>query len=479
MPNQYETSFSGFMRDEEQENAVEENVENAAQPVEQEAYYNPNNKPQKPQKNGGNNGGKKGFKVFISILLALVIFVVGASVGRLSGVDIGDNKPSVLENDDTLKYQGDDVDVKEGVVVEREDVKPDENGKYTASQVAQIVSESVVNIQVYSKTDSSAGATASGVILDEKGYIITNDHIYSEVVNAKFIITTSSGESYKASYIAGDQRSDIAVLKFDETPKGIVPAVFDTAAQTKAGDDVIAIGSPYGLSGTVTKGIVSYPSRRISTSTKDANGQTTSSYSMRVVQTDVALNSGNSGGALVNMYGQVVGINSSKIAIAGYEGLCFAIPSKDAVKYAKSLIKYGVVANRARLGITYNSVTTAAAILNDIPAGLLIQEIDKESELATKNITVGKNGDIITEMNGKKLISSDIALDIIDDSNAGDEVSLKIYQRATKSYKTYKIKLLEYKSNTSYVNEIPKPTTSKNNNSDGYEFYQSPFEFGQ
>lgn len=443
------------------------------------AYYTPN----QPPKNNNNNSdnGKKGLKIFIAIAVAVAVFVVGVGFGKIFG-DTGSNKvTSSQSTDDSLKYKGEDIDVNSGNTIEREDIKPDESGKYTADQVAQLVGPSVVNIQVYSTTDSSVGATASGIILDTKGYIITNDHIYSEVTNAKFIVTMQDGTSYKATYVAGDQRSDIAVLKFDDMPKNLTAATFANSSDVKSGDDVIAIGSPYGLSGTVTKGIVSYPSRRITTSTSSNNDSTSSSsYSMRVIQTDVALNSGNSGGALVNMYGQVVGINSSKIAITGYEGLCFAIPSNDAIKYAKSLVKNGVVANRAKLGITYTTNTSASSLLNNLPAGLIIQEINSESELYSKGLTTGTNGDIITEINGKKITTNNIALDIIDDSSAGDEVELKIYSRSTKKEKTYKVKLLEDTSNTSYKNEIPKPsTTGGNGGNDYYKYYQSPFDFGE
>lgn len=444
------------------------------------AYYTPNQPPQNNNNNSDN--GKKGLKIFIAIAVAVAVFVVGIGFGKIMSDTTSGNKTISSEStDDSLKYKGEDIDVNSGNAIEREDIKPDENGKYTADQVAQLVGPSVVNIQVYSTTDSSVGATASGIILDNKGYIITNDHIYSEVTNAKFIVTMQDGTSYKATYVAGDQRSDIAVLKFDDMPKNLTAATFANSSDVKSGDDVIAIGSPYGLSGTVTKGIVSYPSRRITTSTSsNGNGTSASSYSMRVIQTDVALNSGNSGGALVNMCGQVVGINSSKIAISGYEGLCFAIPSNDAIKYAKSLVKNGVVTNRAKLGITYTTNTSASSLLNNLPAGLIIQEINSESELYSKGLTTGTNGDIITEINGKKITTNNIALDIIDDSSAGDEVELKIYSRNTKKEKTYKVKLLEDTSNTSYKNEIPKPsTTGGNGGNDYYKYYQSPFDFGE
>lgn len=429
------------------------------------------------QNQNGNNSGKpprnnkKGLKIFAIILSAALIFSVGTVTGRLFGSAVK-NDFSSSESDGSIKYEGEDIDIDSEDSVEADDIEPGDDGKYTADQVAKIVGESVVNIQVYSTTDSSSGATASGVILNEKGYIITNDHIYSSVNNAKFIVTTNDGNSYKASYVAGDLRSDIAVLKFDEIPKNIKPATFiKDSNKIKTGEDVIAIGSPYGFSGSVTKGIISYPSRRITVSnssdSSDSSAQSVS-YSMRVIQTDAALNSGNSGGALVNMYGQVIGISSSKISSTGYEGLCFAIPSNDAIKYAKSLAKNGEVVGRAKLGITYTGISSAAALVNDIPSGLRIQSIDSASELYSKGVTTGTNGDIITSINGKKIINSDIALDVIDDSSAGDTVKLEIYSVSTKKTKTYNIKLLEDTSNTSYSNEIPKATTSANN---GYYYY--------
>lgn len=461
----------------------------------------------KPPINKTPNNGKKGFKIFIICLAAVLVFTVGAGVGRLINNTTNTTNSTQSSSDDSLKYKGEDIEVESGESVKRDDIKPDENGKYTTDQVAQLVGDSVVNIQVYSTTDSSNSATASGVVLNKKGYIITNDHIYSSVTNAKFIITMNDGTSYKASYVAGDQRSDIAVLKFDEVPKNLVAATFANSSEVKAGDDVIAIGSPNGLSGTITKGIVSYPSRRITASSSESQSQTTATYSMRVIQTDAALNPGNSGGALVNMYGQVIGINSSKLAVTGYEGICFAIPANDAVKYAKSLVKNGEVTGRAKLGITYTSISSAAAIVNDLPAGLRISSIDSKSDLSSKGVATGENGDIITKINGKAITSSDIALDVIDDSSAGDEITLTIYSVSNKSTKTYKVTLMEDTSNTSYKNEIPKSTTvnpydngsgdssgnygngnnggndngnSNGNGNDGNDSYgyQNPFSFG-
>ncbi len=429
-------------------------------------------------------GSKTGLKIFAVILAVALIFSAGTVAGRLFNVSSDSKLTSSSDSEGSMKYNGEDIDVNESDSNNsNSDIKPDSNGKYTAEQVAKLVGESVVNIQVYSTTDTSAGATASGVVLNKKGYIITNDHIYSEVKNAKFVVNLSNGKSYKATYLAGDKRSDIAVIKIDDVPSDLKPATFiKDSSKLSAGEDVIAIGSPGGLSGTVTKGIVSYPSRRITSSSSSNSNSSTSAYSMRVIQTDVALNPGNSGGALVNMYGQVVGISSSKISATGYEGLCFAIPANDAIKYAKSLVKNGKVTGRAKLGITYTEISSAVSLVNDLPTGLRIQEISADSDLSKKNITTGESGDIITKINDKKITSSTTALDIIDNSTAGDEITLEIYSVSTKKTSTYKIKLLEDTSNTSYSNEIPHSTTPTGGNyyyyGDGNDSNQNPFSFG-
>ena len=296
-------------------------------------------------------------------------------------------------------------------------------------------------------------------------------NIISEIANAKFVVTLSNDISYPATFVAGDQKSDIAVIKI-EGASDLTPASFGKSDEVKAGDKVIAIGTPNGFSNSVTAGIVSAANRRIrNVSTNSGSStQTTSTYTMRVIQTDASLNHGNSGGALVNMKGQVVGINSSKIVLDSYEGICFAIPSNDAVKVAKSLIENKKVVGRARLGISYTEVTTAKSIINDMPSGLYIQSIDSDSDLYNRGASVG---DIITEIDGKTITTADVALDVIADKSAGDSITLKIYSKSTGAYNTYTVKLLEDQSVSSYTtenviesddNENPfklQPTTAK------------------
>ena len=393
---------------------------------------------------------KTGLKVFSVILAVAVLLSVGVGVGYIAG---GNRDLRNDNSQNNFGTSGGTVVIEQGTVPTKDGVEKGADGKYTAEGVAQIVSDSVVNINVYN--DSGTGTViASGVIIDKEGYILSNDHIYSEIPKAKFAITLNNGKCYEAEYVAGDSRSDLCVLKMKDA-KDLKPAVFADSTQLKTGDDVVAIGSPYGLTGTVTKGIVSAPSRRISFS-NTVNG-VKANYSMRVIQTDTAINSGNSGGALVNMYGQVVGISSSKIVLSGYEGLCFAISANDAIKTAKSLIENKKVVGRARLGITYSEITAAKALVNKLPSGLMIQSVDIDSDLYNSGL---KKGDIITEINGTTITSADVALDIIDDSAAGDNMTLKVYVASTGKYKTVSAKMLEDKSVSSYTTQEQQTTTS-------------------
>ncbi|MGN0113922.1 MAG: trypsin-like peptidase domain-containing protein [Acutalibacteraceae bacterium] len=405
---------------------------------------NPFNQPPKPK------NSKTGLKVFCVILAVAVLLSVGVGVGYIAG---GNRDLRNDNSQNNLGSQGGTVVIEQGTVPTKEGVEKDADGKYTAEGVAEIVSDSVVNIIVYNDSGSSS-AIASGVIMNTDGYILSNDHIYSDIANAKFAITLNNGKCYEATYVAGDSRSDLCVLKMKDA-KDLTPAVFADSSQLKTGDDVVAIGSPYGLTGTVTKGIVSAPSRRISFSST-VNGNK-ANYSMRVIQTDTPLNSGNSGGALVNMYGQVVGISSSKIVLSGYEGLCFAIPANDAIKTAKSLIENKKVVGRARLGITYTEINSAKALVNKLPTGLMIQSVDIDSDLYNSGL---KQGDIITEINGTTITAADVALDIIDDSTAGDSMTLKVYVASSGKYKTMTAKMLEDKSVSSYTTQEQQTTTS-------------------
>ncbi|MBQ2676550.1 MAG: trypsin-like peptidase domain-containing protein [Clostridia bacterium] len=445
------------------ESPVEEIPTATAEPVQQYDYSNPyatqnfdtsafHNYYQPAAKQEDHRSSKKGLRVFCLLLAAVVLISGACTVGYLAGKNFDlNNLPDPSTPDNT---QGnnvltpDKIELVEGKIPTADSIKPDANGKYTADQVAKLVSPSVVSINVYSE-DSEGTSVASGVILDKNGYVLSNDHIYSEIPNAKFVVTLSDGRSYKAVYVAGDQKSDLCVIKMIDA-KNLSPASFGDSDKIASGEDVIAIGSPHGFSNTVTKGIISTPARRIS-----FTGSDNYSFSMKVIQTDTAINFGSSGGALVNMYGQVVGINSSKIVLDAYEGICFAIPSNTAKTISKELVENKKVVGRARLGITYNEIDNVTALVNDIPSGLRLQGISIDSELNNSGL---QNNDIITEIDGKKITTADIALDIIDSKKAGEKITLKVYIARTGTYRTVTTTLLQDNSVSSYTTKVEKTT---------------------
>lgn len=335
----------------------------------------------------------KGIKIF-ALIMAFVITITGSC---LTGYFIGKRLTKSNNFSDTVLNL---------------EPKPVDTDEYTASQVFKIVDKSIVGITVY----NSAGkmSTASGVVYTENGYIITNDHIYSEIPAAKFRVRFYDGKEYTAEFVAGDSRSDLAVLKIDGS--GFTPAVFGDSAQIIQGENVVAVGRPNQVKeNCITEGIVSMRECRISVA---------SNYSMKMIQTSAAINPGSSGGALINMYGQVVGITSSKISGDVYEATGFAIPSSTTKKIVESLISYGCVNDRARLGITYQTITEIQKEINKYKTtGIIVVSISDDSDLFGK---IGE-GDIITHVNDIEINSDDIILDIIESSKPDEKLNFTVY----------------------------------------------------
>ena len=275
----------------------------------------------------------RGLKVF-ALIMAAVIMLTGASV---AGYFLGRNSVS--------------TGARKNVTVNLA-AKPADTDEMTAAEVYEKVDSSVVGITIYNSEGS--GSQASGVFYSEDGYIVTNDHIYSEVGAPKFKVYTADGKEYDAKYIAGDQVSDLAVLKIDGS--GFTPAEFGNSDEIIYGENVVAIGRPSDATqaSSITKGIISSTGRRV---------RTTSNYSAKLIQTDSAINPGSSGGALVNMYGQVIGITSSKLAGVSYDAVGYAIPTKTMKRICDELIKEGKVVSRAKLGITYTAINSVTAVI--------------------------------------------------------------------------------------------------------------------
>ncbi len=381
-------------------------------------------------------------RVFIAVMCVFLAVAVAASVGYFVG---GRQKPSSGGYSTGLA------------------AKPGKSELSPAQEVYAEQSPSVVGILVYSEK-TGAVSQASGVVYSDDGYIVTNDHVYSDIPTPKFKICNSEGEIFDAEYVAGDSRSDIAVLRTDAT--GLKPATFADPKELLVGENVIAVGYPAGIyeRPIMTAGTVSSVGRRITSST--------TSYSIRLIQTDTAINPGNSGGALFNLYGQVAGITSSKIVGESYDRVGFAIPADTVVKIADSLINNGHVEGRARLGITYVAVDIVAAEINNCPSGLQVASVSEESDLYGKDIAAG---DIITHLNDTEITDSVRALDIIDSLKPGDTVTLTVY-RTTGETVTLTATMLNDPGTSSYTDVV---SDSPDGNSSGGNTDPFDFPFGE
>ena len=232
------------------------------------------------------------------------------------------------------------------------------------------------------KQDKMQIGTGSGVIISADGYIITNAHVIDEA--EKILITTNDNKEFEAKLIGSDEQNDIALLKI-ETENDLPYAVFGDSDSTKIGEWVLAIGNPFNLTSTVTAGIISAKARNL-----DITGRTTQSY----IQTDAAVNPGNSGGALVNTMGQLIGINTAIQSQTGsYIGYSFAVPSNIAKKVIEDLMEFGIVQN-GFLGVTGTALnnTIAKEFSTNETEGFYINSVEKYSGADLAGI---KKGDII------------------------------------------------------------------------------------
>lgn len=302
----------------------------------------------------------------------------------------------------------------------------------TTEDIASKVRPSVVGIVQYQNGSEDPTAEGSGIIISEDGYIVTNNHVVSGADRIE--VVTSDGICYTAKKVGTDARTDLAVVKVDA--KGLKPAEFGDSTKCRVGDQVIAIGNPAGLklAGSVTQGIISAIDRDIDV----GNGP------MNLLQTDAAINPGNSGGALINMNGQVIGINSAKIAKEGFEGIGFSIPTSFAQPIVESLIKNGYVKGRVKLGLSCQMLDSATAKAKNLPSGVYVQYVDPKSSAAASGI---KAGDIIVSIDNVRVRS---ASDLINERNrhkVGDEVTLTVYRRSTYGTLIFNVPLMEDRGN--------------------------------
>lgn len=319
-------------------------------------------------------------------------------------------------------------DVSEGIVINGRPSTPELSAEDVYSKV--IPSTVTVDVDVYYTNGEQEDSTGTGIFISEDGFCITNSHVVANSKSVSVKVITSDGTEYPAVVVGLDKTTDLAVLKVDG--KGFTPAEFGSSDELNIGEWVIAIGNPGGteFTGSLTRGVISGLDRKVGS--YSANGMT-------YLQTDAAINPGNSGGPLVNMHGQVIGINSSKIVADYYEGMGFAIPSSKAKDIIDQLLEKGYVQGRVRLGITGQNV------LYGTPQGVTIIAIDEYSSFAG---TEAKVGDVITAVNDVSITGlTDLANEFLKYA-PGDTVKVSLYRSSTGETLTIDVVLLEDKGET-------------------------------
>jgi serine protease Do len=257
-------------------------------------------------------------------------------------------------------------------------------------------------------TEHSLG---SGVIVDKKGYILTNDHVVNGATKIQVQLSEQSTTKYAAKVVGTDEETDLAVLKID-ADRELPVAKLGNSDGVRVGDWALAIGSPFGLRATVTAGIIS---------AKNRNG--IGRQFQRFLQTDAAINPGNSGGPLVDMAGQVIGINTAiETQSGGYQGVGFALPSNTAINVYNDLVAHGKV-TRGSIGAGFQEEQSSPMVLKDLGAtyGIVIQSVEPGSPASRAGL---KGGDVITAVNGNPVKTGNDLVEAITRAPIGSQVEI-------------------------------------------------------
>lgn len=289
----------------------------------------------------------------------------------------------------------------------------------SVEEIAKQVGPSIVGISCTAAVRTfygtqTAESIGSGIIIGEEGHIVTNYHV---IDGAQTItVNLTSGGQYEATVIGGDQKTDIAVIKINAKEELHVAKIGDSD-EVEVGSLAVAIGNPMAseLFGTVTAGVISGVNRSMVVDEREMN----------LIQTDAAISPGNSGGALINKYGEVIGINSVKLVDSSAEGLGFAIPMNEAVPIVQDLVKYGYVKGRPIIGVSVREITKEIARYNNllVESGLYVMSVSEGSGAANAGL---QRGDIITKFDGQKVTTASQMNKIRDKHKAGETVDVSI-----------------------------------------------------
>lgn len=379
-------------------------------------YY----KPPKKEK----SGWPAGLVIAVTLVCSLLAGAFGAGGMYLATTFMDDATPSTNGTKPTTSGSSQSTTILEG---DRENVviditKIDTSKVMTQAEVYAANVNSTVGITTSITTNlwgyqTTSAASGSGFVFSKDGYILTNYHVVDD--STSITVSMYDGTTYDAKLVGYDESNDVAVLKVEATD--LVPVVLGNSDNLNVGDSVVAIGNPLGeLTFSLTAGSISAKDRDITMS----NGS-----SMQLLQTDCAINSGNSGGALFNLYGEVVGItnakysSSSSSSTASIDNIGFAIPINKARSIAESIIEKGYV-SKPYVGVSVATVSEETQMYG-LPQGASVQQIVENSPAAEAGLQIN---DIITHVNGNEIASSNDMVAAVRNAAIGDELKLTVYR---------------------------------------------------
>ena len=393
-------------------------------PVQPQISFTPPVDPPKPRKK------KKNRSALLLVVMALSFSLIGGALGAggvmmftKSDTDTDSKKTSKTTNATTSDNKTESGTTmlegqRENVVIDI--TKIDTSKLLTAAEVYAANVNSTVGITTSITTNywgyqSTSAASGSGFIISTDGYILTNHHVIED--SDSITVTMYNGDDYDAELIGYDESNDIAVLKIDA--EGLSPVVLGDSDNLNVGDSVVAIGNPLGeLTFSLTAGTVSAKDREVTFS----NGVT-----MDLIQTDCAINSGNSGGALFNMYGEVIAVTNAKYSSSGsqasIDNIGFAIPMNSIRSIVDSIIEKGYIA-KPYLGVSVVDVGEEYTIYG-LPVGAAVQVVNEDSPAEAAGLQIG---DIITKAGDKDITGADDLVETVAAATPGDELVLKIYR---------------------------------------------------
>ncbi len=359
-----------------------------------------------------------------NILIVALVIVLGGASGFGGAYLYG--KTNKNSSSQTVIYEtAENVSANTGT---QSETAVEEVVSKVANSVVEIATESVTTSSYLGKYVTSGAG--SGVIVTANGYIVTNYHVIEDA--KKITVTTTDGTQYEATVVGSDSDTDLAILKIEAT--GLTSAVLGNSSNLLTGQSVIVIGNPLGsLGGSVTTGIISALSREI----------TISGNTMTLLQTNAAVNPGNSGGGLFDLSGNLIGIVNAKSSGEDVEGIGFAIPIDTAKTVIEDLINQGYVTGRFKLGVSLTDVTTQqqAYQYNVSELGVYVSSVDTDSNASKGGM---KSGDRIVSIDGKEVSSSSEVSTIIKSHTAGDKITIIVSRNS--SQRTLTITLEETNS---------------------------------